>query len=477
MRNAHLRYQCYPSVACVGKKTEVTVYPRDLAWYFREDVEYELAVYGLEDDTLDYHEKISKDHPFRIENGCMKFIHTFEKEQEYKVLLSVKDENPKQFQAQRELRMYAVEEDLYGLRPLKGDLHSHTYWSDGKDGISVTPADYREEGFDFFSLTDHNRMYTSELAIDLFDGIPLGMHIMKGEEVHTPGSDMHIVNAGCKTSVTHRYVHDPETYEAEVQEVAKTLSHIPEQFRDRIARASWACRETHKSGGIAIFAHPYWCPQRYNVHTDWADLLFKEKIFDAFELMGGIQNKNCNLQLALWQKHFAKGNVLPAVGSSDSHNHDFETDQFGRHFTVVFAKENTTEAIQDAICKGDCLAGEIPKTGNDEVRFYGTKMRLVFFAQFLWEHYFNETWRLCVGEGILMRRYAEGEDVAAPLSALAGTVEDFYKKFYGLAPAPAVLPERKAFFDRVRELQRTEGPITKGSRIELYGGGVNKRRD
>ncbi len=477
MRNAHVRYTCYPSVVCVGKETEVTIFPRDLSRYFREDLEYELAVYGLGDDTLDYHEKIPKDHPHRIENGCMKFTHTFEAEQEYKVVFSVKGEDTKAFDAERKLSVYAVEKDLYELRPLKGDLHSHTYWSDGKDGIAVTPADYREEGFDFFSLTDHNRMFCSHMENTLFEDVPLGIHLMIGEEVHTPGSDLHIVHAGGDASVTQRYIHDFEAYEAEVKEIEETLGHIPVQYRGRMARATWACREIHKTGGIAILPHPFWCPQRYNATNEYADLLFEEKIFDAFEVMGGIRNKNCNMQLALWQKHLMKGNVLSAVGSSDSHNHDFETDYFGRHFTIVFAKENTTEAIKEAIRHGNCLAAELTSNENEEIHFYGTKMRLVFFAHFLWENYFNETWRLCVGEGILMRRYAEGEDVAAPLSALAGTVEAFYKRFYGLAPAPEVSPERKAFFEKVRALQRTEGPITKGSRIELYGSGANKRRD
>ncbi len=477
MRNAHPRYTCYPTVVCVGKETEVTVYPRDLAWYFRDDVEYELCVFGLHDDALDYHAKIPMDHPFRIENGCMKFTHAFDKEQEYKISFAVKGGEPANLKSERSCRMYAVEEDLYELRPLKGDLHTHTYWSDGKDGISVTPADYREEGFDFFSLTDHNRMFSSELAIDLFKDVPLGLHIVKGEEVHTPGSDLHIVNAGGKTSVAHRYIHDPETYEAEVQEIAATLTHIPEQYRERMARATWACREIRKSGGIAIFPHPYWCPKRYNVTDEYEDLLFEEKIFDAFELTGGVNTMGVNLQLALWQKHLVKGNVLPAVGSSDSHNHDYSKGHFARHFTLVFARENTTEAILEAVRKDYSLACELTPNEDENIHIYGTQMRLVLFAHFLWEHYFNETWRLCLGEGILMRRYAEGEDVKAPLSALADTVENFYKKFYGLAPAPTVLPERKAFFDRVRKLQREEGPITKGSRIDLYDGGANARRD
>ena len=63
-----------------------------------------------------------------------------------------------------------------------------------------------------------------------------------------------------------------------------------------------------------------------------------------------------------------KGNALPIVGSSDSHNHDFEKcSSFARHFTLVFAKENTTEAILDAIRSGYSLAAEIPQKGSDGI--------------------------------------------------------------------------------------------------------------
>ena len=53
MRNAHLKYQCYPSVVCVGKETEVTIFPRDLSRRFHDDGTYGLAVVGLRDDQLD----------------------------------------------------------------------------------------------------------------------------------------------------------------------------------------------------------------------------------------------------------------------------------------------------------------------------------------------------------------------------------------------------------------------------------------
>jgi hypothetical protein len=119
------------------------------------------------------------------------------------------------------------------------------------------------------------------------------------------------------------------------------------------------------------------------------------------------------------------------------------------------------------------VAGELSGANGSEVRFYGD-LRLVDLCHFLWQHYFSRTWRLCIGEGILMRRWALGEDVGEVLSALAPTVEDFYKRFYGLTPAPVLTARQTEFLDRALEAQKA-GPISKGSKLYLYG--TNERRE
>ena len=73
-----------------------------------------------------------------------------------------------------------------------------------------------------------------------------------------------------------------------------------------------------------------------------------------------------------------------------------------------------------------------------------------------------------------MRRMAHGEDVGALLSELAPTVENFYKRFYGLIPAPVLPAEAIAFLDECLEAQKN-GPITKGSKLYIYG--QNERRE
>jgi hypothetical protein len=61
------------------------------------------------------------------------------------------------------------------------------------------------------------------------------------------------------------------------------------------------------------------------------------------------------------------------------------------------------------------------------------------------------------------------------LAALAPTVEDFYKRFYGITD-PEGLPDRcREYLHQLRQVQQTKGPITKGSQLYIYGG--NERRE
>ncbi len=459
MANKRTRFCAFPSVVPAGSKAKITIFPCDISRRFRREYEYEVGVIGLGDDMVHYYYKEPLDLPYEVVDGTLQFEYDFSREQEYKITFCKKGEK------EDDLSVYALDGDLYERRALKGDLHTHSYYSDGADGVAMTPANYREQGFDFFALTDHNRMFTSDFAKKSFDGVDLGIHIMNGEEIHTPGSLVHIVNVGSKYSVCEKYVRDPEGYEAAVDEIEKTLIDVPETYRRRVAMAHWACNEIHKAGGIAIFAHPFWTPYKFNLSDEFRDIIYNQDIFDAFELMGGCGYKSCNKQLALWHQKCMEGHKLPPVGSSDSHSHEYANGKYAHRFTIVFAKQNTTEAILEAIKQGYTVAGDLTDDGS--VRFYGD-LRLVCFAHFMFNNYFDKTKELCATEGALMQRYAAGEDVGKIISALAPSVENFYKKFYGLTPAPVLSKERTEYLDKLLDAQINSGIVTKGSNLEPY---------
>ena len=471
MVTLHEKYRCYPSVLCVGKETEVTLFPRDISRRFYVEKEYEIDIRGLNADE-NYQDRQHYEPPYTVnyivEDGCLRFICTLEEEQEYRVRFREKGGTT------IVTTLYAVEKDLFELRPLKGELHSHSYYSDGEEGALMVPANYREYGFDFVALTDHNRMYPSKYAADLYQGIPLGMNIIKGEEIHTPGSWLHIVHIGGSESVCDKYIHHEEEFEKAVDDIEKTMTHVPEQYRRRVAMAKWSCEEAHKVGGIAIDAHPLWRPRNYQISKGFSDQLFNERMFDAFELFGGLDLMGNNKQILLWQEQLLKGNNIPVVGSSDAHTHDYNNTHFGHRFTYVFAKSNKTEDILDAIRNGYSVAGELSRH-NDDVQFFHSDLRFVLFAHYLYNHYFMETQRLSFGEGVLMRRYAEGEPVGDLLAAFANTVEDFYKKFYGLTRAETLPKERQNLLDECLYDQQNIGPKTKGSSLILND--HNERRE
>lgn len=462
MRNPHQRYICYPSVVKVAQPTEVTVFPSDISRAFDLESEYKLGIFGLREDLLDYHKEPDYELPFRIENGCLKFSFTFAREQEYSIRIKIDGKTVK-------IPMYAVEADLFELRPLKGELHTHSYYSDGSDGVFMTPSDYREEGFDFFALTDHNRMFPSKAVRDFYKDVPLGISMLVGEEVHTPGSNLHIVHIGGSYSVCEKYIKHRDEFENEVAEIEKDLENVSEQYRYRLASAIWSCREIRKAGGISIFAHPFWKSNLYNVSAEFCDLLFDAKIFDVFELFNAAIVSRDNLQISLWLEQIQKGNTMPVVASSDSHCHDFAKDGFGRSFTIAFAKDNTEDSVKTAIKNGLCVACEIPLESDDEIRIYASEFRLVAFARFLWDNYFNNTWQMCIAEGNLMRRYAQGEDVKEVLAALSDSALNFYNKFFGKTKVDGLCKSRLDSLESLRTLQKESGLITSGSSLYIYG--------
>jgi hypothetical protein len=45
---------------------------------------------------------------------------------------------------------------------LKGNLHTHTFWSDGDEFPESVAAWYKENGYDFLAITDHNVILEGE---------------------------------------------------------------------------------------------------------------------------------------------------------------------------------------------------------------------------------------------------------------------------------------------------------------------------
>ena len=453
-------YAIYPSVIPADREVELIIAPTEKAFLFVEDAEYVIGITDMGADEPNYHKSETRTYlKATAHDGVLRFRYTFRGEMEHLILL-YRDEKVMQ-----EFNIYSLFEDLYALRPMRGDFHAHSFRSDGKRDPAALAGHFREQGYDFFALTDHNRYYPGGEIDETYDGVKMGLSRVFGEEIHAPGSVVHIVHVGGKSSVADLYVHDREGYEAALAAyLPRVPAHVPEAFRLRYACCMWVTDRIHEAGGLAIFAHPYWMPggsRMVNVTEEYAKLLLMSGMFDAYELVGGMGQEGINRSIALWGDLRVEGLKISVVGSSDVHGLE-KASTFPHLFTVCFAEKNENDSIIAAVKGGMSVAVEA--TDDEYARHYRCygSLRLVNYAQFLLRTYFPAMARIEQGEGVAMRAYAMGEAEAALIELQAKLADNFRKRFFGQMPPALPTPAMIAFEEKWREVQ-LNGPISKGS--------------
>lgn len=460
MKKELSRYCVNPGVVCAGKISRVTVIPLDAGLYFSSSEEYGVFILPL--TRRRKYAAATPDFICRGEGGVISFEYLFEREEEYFIkLYPIKDGDSGSLIVR--LSIYAVADDLFYLKPLKGDLHIHTSHSDGKDEPGILAANYRRYGFDFIAVTDHNRYFPSLEAQDVFGGLKSGLTILNGEEVHTPGSFVHIVHVGGKQSIAELYVKQGEAYASEAAEIESSLPDVP--YKKELALAMWATQKIHKAGGIAIFPHPYWIPNVYNVPDVLTDMLLTGGMFDAYELIGGMGVSGNNLSTARYCELRERGLKIPVVSSSDSHG-TIDCPRFNELYTVLFAKENESDAILEAVKSGLCAAVEtIRGTGGNEYKVYGS-YRLVSYARYLIDNYFPLYTEICAVEGKFIRNYLLGfESTPDMIEPCAQRARAFYERFFGLLPAVKPTPRSIESSEKWKKVWGDYGVTKRGSEI------------
>ena len=454
-------YAIYPAVIPADTPVEMTIVPKGRAFLFFEGEEYQLVLASVDGDEDYYYAPHSlKRITVKASGGVLKFTYTFPGEQEHLFLLSYQEKKL------AELSVYSLKEDLYALRPLKGDFHSHSYRSDGMHDPAEAASHFREQGYDFYALTDHNRYFSGNEVDEIYAGTATDFTRVLGEELHTPGSVIHIIHVGGHRSITEEYVKDPVTYEKEVDTYRPRVPEsVPERYRDRYARAMWASEKIRSVGGLAIFAHPYWRPggsKVYNVNEEFTKILLTSGLFDAYELIGGMGQVGNNRSVNHWAELRAEcGLKISVVSSSDVHGMS-GSHTFPYCFTICFAEKNENDAIVAAVRAGRSVAVEaIGENYERQNRCYGS-LRLVSYAQFLLQRYYPAFQRVCQGEGVAMRAYAMGEADAELLRVQAKAVESFRRRFFGEEPPVLPTEEILASEERFRAAQLA-GPMTRGS--------------
>lgn len=425
-------YRFTPGVLQAGKKTKVTISPIDLERKFKDDVTYRILVLPSTRNMRGVTKVPDRTIYVNGKNGELSFEYFYEKEEEYFISVFIGDDKKKMFQ----FSVYAVDSDLYELRPLKGDQHCHSCPTDttllrnkdGSDTPPVIPAWYRSEGYDYMTLTDHERYFGSVEMNKYYADVNLGITMNHGEEVHAPKNYVHIVNFGGKFSVNELYQNDLAKFEEEVKEIMETED-IRYFDKELYAINIWVSKKIREAGGIAVFCHPHWNPYVYNVSDEMTKMFMEDGLFDAYEVVGATTFGQNNLKLALYNSLKDEGiKMPPMLGSSDCHTFYYPDATFRRRYTITYAKENTTDSIIEAI--KDYKTTPVEWVGSEYI-VHGS-YRLVSYTRYLMEWYFPLTKQICEEEGMLMRQYILGiEGAKEELNKRANNVENFWKKFSG----------------------------------------------
>jgi DNA polymerase (family 10) len=111
---------------------------------------------------------------------------------------------------------------LVELSDLRGDLHTHTTWSDGKDSLEAMVAAAIDRGYSYYAICDHAQRLRGDLlkqqseAIDALNEVAAPFRILKGIEVNIrPDGSLDVDDADLAqldwvvASVHSRFDHDP----------------------------------------------------------------------------------------------------------------------------------------------------------------------------------------------------------------------------------------------------------------------------
>ena len=290
--------------------------------------------------------------------------------------------------------LYAVDEDLAGLKAFKGDTHLHSCRSDGQGTPFEVSVAYRKRAFDFIAVTDHHRYAPSLEAREEVKALTDYFTVFPGEEVHN--KDMgyfHIINFGGSSSVNTLIETDEEYVNSALDAIKKTTAFPENVDKDNCAFRIFVANEIRRRGGLAVFAHPFWEDYgEYNAQTDDVVYLFKNGYFDALEVLAGCDNtgNGNNIQTALWAEMRADGIKIPVLGASDAHRTESEPTKFNKQFSIVLAEN--AEGIPVSI-KNELSVAVERRSGRD---FYCVgPFRLVKYVRFLMDEYYPGYEALC----------------------------------------------------------------------------------
>lgn len=219
----------------------------------------------------------------------------------------------------------------------KGNTHTHTINSDGDSSPDTVAGWYKEHGWNFLVISDHD-MVTPVEGLNALFAAPGKFLVLTGEEVtdHAEDVPVHLIGVGVREAVR------------------------PQGGATKLEALQADARAIRAAGGLPHINHPNFL---------WA--LDAKDLTDAteamhFELINGHSSVNnfggggSPSTEELWDQVLTTGRLLYGMGTDDPHHYkgEFSRERVnpGRAWVMVRSTELSREAILAALERGDFYA-------------------------------------------------------------------------------------------------------------------------
>ena len=344
------------------------------------------------------------------------------------------------YKESRIIALYCLDEKMIELRPLKGDLHMHSTYSDGRTTPFAMVLASLDAGMDFVSVTDHDCYKGSLNAIEKVKQNDIDILALAGEEVSVGGKkDMsvsqgngHILSINASRSIQDQRKNATK-YEKELEEISQTLKNeeIDKSINTQhYAKNIWVINKIKEAGGVSILAHPNWVYRdgKYHLHQAYYKEMLRSSHLDGVEAFGEEKVKEHNNMThltALQTENRYK--YLAPFGNSDAHDSDHE---IGDRFTIVFAKQKSASGVVTAIKEG--LTCAVFKRENYEHQFIG-KDDLAQYVYFLLKEYYPRHYKFKTRLAKLyIDQLINNESFEKKINSAKKKLEDYTDSFYGI---------------------------------------------
>lgn len=287
----------------------------------------------------------------------------------------------------------------------KGNMHTHSFWSDGNDFPEQVATWYKEQGYDFLAVTDHNLIQEGERWRSFPEDHPvLGKYLetfgQDWVEIKPHEEEEGIVNVRLKTFEEYRsLLEEPNTFRLirgneisnphaihflafQQNKVVPAVGGTAQERLNMMRETVDNLREYRDQTGIntwPVLAHP---------NFTWA--VTAEMILDVpslrfFEVFNGhptVHNAGDEYRasteriwdIVLSQRLKNDGRLLYGLATDDAHHYQQSGACPGRGWVVVRADTLEPAAILDALDKGDFYAS----TGVElsDIEFDGKKLKI-----------------------------------------------------------------------------------------------------